>query len=55
MRALTECRLYGIVDLSYVARSDVARVAEQMVEGGVDLIQLRGKARSVDELVNLAA
>src|SRR5882724_6888367 len=55
MRALNECRLYGIIDLSYIARSDVARVAEQMVEGGVDLIQLRGKARSVDELVNLAA
>ena len=55
MRALNECRLYGIIDLSYVARSDVARVAEQMVEGGVDLIQLRGKARSIDELVDLAA
>jgi thiamine-phosphate pyrophosphorylase len=55
MRALSECRLYGIIDLSYVARSDVARVAEQMIEGGVDLIQLRGKARSIDELVDLAA
>jgi thiamine-phosphate pyrophosphorylase len=55
MRALSECRLYGIVDLSCVARSDVARVAEQMVGGGVDLIQLRGKARSIDELVNLSA
>ena len=55
MRALSECRLYGIIDLSYVARSDVARVAEQMVEGGTDLIQLRGKARSIGELVDLAA
>jgi len=55
MRMLNECRLYGIIDLSYVARSDIARVAEQMVEGGVDLIQLRGKARSFDELVKLAA
>ncbi len=55
MRMLNECRLYGIIDLSYVARSNIARVAEQMVEGGVDLIQLRGKARSFDELVNLAA
>ncbi len=55
MRMLNECRLYGIIDLSYVARSDIARVAEQMDEGGVDLIQLRGKARSFDELVNLAA
>src|SRR6184192_4924949 len=55
MRALYECRLYGIVDLGYVQESDVARVAEQMLEGGVDLIQLRGKARSIDELVDLAA
>ena len=55
MRTLSECRLYGIIDLSYVARSDVARVAEQMVEGGVDLIQLRAKTRSIDELVDLAA
>jgi thiamine-phosphate pyrophosphorylase len=54
MTSLEECRLYGIIDLSYVARSDVARVAEQMVEGGVDVIQLRGKARSIDELVDLA-
>jgi len=52
---LNECRLYGIIDLSYVARSDIARVAEQMVEGRVDLIQLRGKARLFDELVKLAA
>ena len=52
---LKDARLYGIIDLSYVARSDVARVAEQMVEGGVDLIQLRGKARSIDELADLAA
>ena len=55
MRALNECRLYGIIDLSYVARSDVARVAEQMVEGGVDLIQLRGKGKSLDELAGYAA
>ena len=26
-----------------------------MIEGGVDLIQLRGKERSIDELVDLAA
>jgi thiamine-phosphate pyrophosphorylase len=55
MRTLYECRLYGIIDLSYVAPSDVARVAEQMVEGGVDLIQLRGKGKSLDELAGHAA
>src|SRR6202040_3048532 len=42
MRAISECRLYGIIDLGYVEVSDVTRVAEQMIEGSVDLIQLRG-------------
>ena len=56
MRALHECRLYGIIDLGYVPRlGDCSRIAEQMVTGGVDLIQLRGKGRSIDELVNLAS
>ena len=47
MRALSECRLYGIVDLGYIDESDAARVVEQMLEGGVDLIQLRGKLADV--------
>jgi thiamine-phosphate pyrophosphorylase len=55
MRALRECRLYGIIDLGYVPRLlDCSRVAEQMISGGVDLIQLRGKGKSIDELINLA-
>ena len=56
MRALHECRLYGIIDLGYVPRlGDCSRIAEQMVTGGVDLIQLRGKGRLINELVNLAS
>jgi thiamine-phosphate pyrophosphorylase len=54
MRALSECRLYGIVDLGYVEKSDVDRVAQQMIEGGVDLIQLRGKGKSLEELAGYA-
>ena len=55
MRALGECRLYGIIDLGYIPRlRDCNRVAEQMVTGGVDLIQLRGKEKSIDELIKLA-
>jgi len=54
MRPLHDCRLYGIIDLGYVERSDGARIAQQMIEGGVDLIQLRGKNKSIDELANLA-
>ena len=56
MRALRECRLYGIIDLGYTPRGrDCNRVAEQMITGGVDLIQLRGKGKSIDELVDLAS
>jgi thiamine-phosphate pyrophosphorylase len=40
--------------MSYVNTADVVRVAEAMIDGGVDLIQLRGKQRFVDELVDLA-
>ena len=56
MRALRECRLYGIIDLGYIPQGrDCNRVAEQMITGGVDLIQLRGKGKSIDELVDLAS
>jgi thiamine-phosphate pyrophosphorylase len=55
MRTLQECRLYGIIDLGYIDESEAARVVEQMIEGGVDLIQLRGKGKSLDQLAGLAA
>jgi thiamine-phosphate pyrophosphorylase len=55
LRSLSECRLYGIVDLAYVATADATRVAEAMIEGGVDIIQLRGKKQSVDTLCAIAA
>src|SRR5512132_4238633 len=54
MSVLSECRLYGILDLAYVETCDAARTVEQMIEGGVDLIQLRGKNKSIGELVDLA-
>jgi thiamine-phosphate pyrophosphorylase len=34
---------------------DVPRVARAMIDGGVDLIQLRGKQQSIDQLVDLAS
>src|SRR5437762_6883791 len=55
MSALSECRLYGIIDLGYVERRDAARIMGQMIEGGVDLIQLRGKNKSIGELIELSA
>ena len=56
MRALCECRLYGIIDLGYIRRpQDCNRITQQMVSGGVDVIQLRGKGKSVEELMDLAS
>jgi thiamine-phosphate pyrophosphorylase len=54
MKTLTDCRLYGIVDLNYVDAAEAVRVTEKLIEGSVDLIQLRGKQKSVPELVDLA-
>ena len=55
MSVLSECRFYGIIDLGYVQESDITHVAEQMIEGCVDMIQLRGKGKSLDELTGYAA
>lgn len=52
---LRDCRLYGILDLSYVRPGDVHCVATQMIDGGVDIIQLRAKARELDEIAAIAA
>jgi thiamine-phosphate pyrophosphorylase len=56
LRTLHDCHLYGIIDLGYVPLiQDCNRIAQQMIEGGVDLIQLRGKGKSIDDLANVAA
>jgi thiamine-phosphate pyrophosphorylase len=54
MRPLTDCRLYGIIDLGYIESSDAAVIAKQLIEGGADLIQLRGKGKSTKELIAIA-
>lgn len=55
MRTLPECRLYGIIDLGYIDIDDCGLIAETMIKGGVDLIQLRGKGKSIGKLSELAA
>ena len=54
MRNLSDCRLYGILDLGYIDASELPRVAEAMLQGNVDLIQLRAKKQSLEEIVDLA-
>lgn len=36
-------RLYGILDLSYVAPDDAVRITGELLAGGVDVLQLRAK------------
>jgi thiamine-phosphate pyrophosphorylase len=55
MKSLAEARLYGILDLGYVSAERVEAVAEQMLAGGVDLLQLRAKGMDefqIEELAN---
>jgi thiamine-phosphate pyrophosphorylase len=48
-------RLYGILDLGYVEIRDSGKMAEAMIAGGVDLIQLRAKGHGSAEIAELAA
>lgn len=43
MNRLADCRLYGILDLGYVAPPNAVTVARAMAAGGVDIVQLRAK------------
>ncbi len=47
-------RLYGILDMGYVAPSETIRVASEMLEGGVEILQLRAKDFQPDQILKLA-
>ena len=50
VKLLADALLYGIVDLGYVNEAEVQRVAEEMIRGGVDVLQLRAKERSEQDV-----
>jgi thiamine-phosphate pyrophosphorylase len=52
---LSRTRLYGILDLGYVAAGEMKSVAAALIAGGVDLIQLRAKKQLSAEIARLAA
>jgi thiamine-phosphate pyrophosphorylase len=52
---LDRCRLYGILDLSYVESSGAEQLTGQMIDGSVDLIQLRAKGWPSAEIGTMAA
>jgi thiamine-phosphate pyrophosphorylase len=54
VRILAEARLYAIIDLNYVSPERSSSILQNLIDGGIDLVQLRGKNRTVDELSGLA-
>jgi thiamine-phosphate pyrophosphorylase len=53
MRPLSECRLYALVDAGYLHGRPPELVAQQLCDGGSDLIQLRAKSSTPDEVRRL--
>jgi thiamine monophosphate synthase len=41
MKSLSEALLYGIADLGYLNSDHLEYVVEKMIEGGIDVLQLR--------------
>lgn len=54
MKPLTDCRLYAFVDTAYLHGRSPQSLAQQLCDGGADLIQLRAKNSSVEEVRRLA-
>jgi thiamine-phosphate pyrophosphorylase len=50
MKPLADCRLYTFVDTAYLHGRAPEMVAQQLCDGGSDLIQLRAKKSSPDEI-----
>jgi thiamine-phosphate pyrophosphorylase len=54
MKPLADCKLYTFVDTAYLHGRAPELVAQQLCDGGSDLIQLRAKAASPDEVRRMA-
>jgi thiamine-phosphate pyrophosphorylase len=54
MKSLAQCQLYTFVDTAYLNGREPEVVAQQLCDGGSDLIQLRAKHSSRGEVLRLA-
>jgi thiamine-phosphate pyrophosphorylase len=54
MKPLADCRLYTFVDTAYLSGRAPELVAQQLCDGGSDLIQLRAKKSTPDEIRRMA-
>lgn len=50
MKPLADCKLYTFVDTAYLNGRAPAFIAQQLCDGGADLIQLRAKNSPVEEI-----
>ena len=55
MKPLSECKLYAFVDAAYLRERAPELVARQLCDGGSDLVQLRAKNSSREEIKRMAA
>ena len=54
MKPIVDCRLYAFVDGAYLQGRPPDEIARQLCDGGADIIQLRAKAWSEDEIQEAA-
>lgn len=54
MKPLSDCQLYAFVDTAFLRDRAPEALAQQLCDGGADLIQLRAKHSSPDEVRRLA-
>ena len=55
MKTPADARIYAILDLGYVPAADAIRVTEKLIAGGIDLLQLRAKGFSEDDVETLGS
>ncbi len=54
MKSPADCRLYGILDLGYVTVENAVSMTCRMLEGGVEILQLRAKTFPVETIAAVA-
>src|SRR5262245_46336910 len=54
MKQLSQCQLYTFIDTAYLYGRRPADVAQALCDGGSDVIQLRAKSLSFDEIRRMA-
>ena len=54
MKPISECRLYAFVDTAFLGDRSPTIVAQQLCDGGADLIQLRAKGSTREQVLDLA-